>query len=252
MSEQIDLNCDLGEWRTENGPERDEAIMQFITSCNIACGGHIGDERSMTKTVELAVKHGVKIGAHPSYPDKEHFGRVVQEITEGELRDSLKQQIEALKNILERKGEPLHHIKPHGALYNQSAKNELLARLVMEVIQESAPDIPVYLSPGSVSKIVAEEFGIPVVTEVFADRAYEEDLSLRSRSLKGAVLDNEQAILEQLELMIFQKKVNTWSGKLLSLHPETVCLHSDTPGATALAKSIHQFLESRDVEIVAP
>lgn len=252
MAECIDLNCDLGEWKTKDGFQRDETIMPYITSCNIACGGHIGDQQSVRETVELALRYGVKVGSHPSYPDKEHFGRVVPDIDEKELGYSLRTQIELVRNTVENHGETLHHVKPHGALYNHAAKDEKTARLVMEVIRESAPDVSVYLPPGSVSKVIAEEYGIPVVTEVFADRAYEDDLSLRSRGLEGAVLTDKATVLEQLELMIIRKKVNSYSGKLLSIHPETVCLHSDTPGATRLAASINSFLKSRDVEITAP
>ena len=249
----IDLNCDLGEWREANGTEKDAKIMPYITSCNIACGGHIGDEESMRKTIHLAKKHGVKIGAHPAYPDMVNFGREVLVMPPDHLELTIKSQIQLFKELLDEAGEPLHHIKPHGALYNHAAQDKETAYSIVKVIKSLFEnEVPLYAQQNSVLAEVAEEAGLKVVYEVFADRAYEDDLSLRSRKLDGAVLYNTSEVLQQVENMVVKGTVNTHSGETKLITPQTVCLHSDTEGSIELAKEIHQFLESKDVEITAP
>ncbi len=250
MKKSIDLNCDLGEWKTSEGASRDESIMPFISSCNIACGGHIGNEESMRSTIRLAERFGVKIGIHPSYPDKKNFGRVVMDISTEELEESLLTQISTFKKYLDKEGAMLHHIKPHGALYNQAAKDQRIAEIVISVIRQTALNVPIYLPPNSESKRIAIEAGLKVVQEVFADRAYEEDLSLRDRTLEGAVIDDERDILIQLKSMVFKNEVLTYSGNNIPISAETICLHSDTNGAVQLAKTIHKFLKNNGIEII--
>lgn len=252
MNKKIDLNCDLGEWITNEGPALDEAIMPFISSCNIACGGHIGDEESIKKTIALAQKFNVALGAHPSYPDKENFGRKVMDIDPFELKNSIKTQIRTFLNCLKGSGASLHHIKPHGALYNRAAKDQKVAELLLNAIKSVAPEIIIYLPGGSVSAEMAEDFGFKVIYEVFADRMYEDDLSLRSRLLPNAILDDESDVLAQLRHLIFDEEVITYSGKTRSIKAESVCLHSDTPGAINLAKTINSFLNEHGVTITAP
>lgn len=251
MKKRIDLNCDLGEWKTSDGALRDEAIMPFISSCNIACGGHIGDEESMRTTIRLAKRFGVSIGVHPSYPDTENFGRVVMDISPKELKDSIRDQLQTFSRFLKDEGESLHHIKPHGALYNQAAKDQETAEVIVSVIKQFVENIPVYLPPNSVSKKIACDAGLRVISEVFADRVYEEDLSLRDRKLDGALLEDGDDVIAQLRSMIFEHEVLTYPGKLKAINAETVCLHSDTPGAIQLAKTIHEFLTSNGVEIIS-
>jgi len=250
MKKRIDLNCDLGEWKTSGGASLDESIMPFISSCNIACGGHIGNEESMRSTIRLAEKYGVKIGIHPSYPDKKNFGRIVMDISSEELEQSLYNQMSTFKKYLDNEGAILHHIKPHGALYNQAAKDQKIAKIVISVIKQMDLKIPIYLPPISVSKRLAVKAGLKVVQEVFADRAYEIDLSLRDRSLNGAVIDNEKDILTQLKSMVFKNEVLTYSGIIKPIIAETICLHSDTNGAVQLAKTIHEFLKNNGIEII--
>tara|TARA_R110000868_G_scaffold383578_7_gene650680 strand:- start:31342 stop:32100 length:759 start_codon:yes stop_codon:yes gene_type:complete len=251
MKKRIDLNCDLGEWLTEKGSAVDEAIMPFITSCNVACGGHIGDEESMQATILLANKYGVALGAHPSYPDRENFGRTVMDISSEKLAESLKSQIESFKSLVEKAGMVLHHIKPHGALYNHASIDEKTAKTILSVVKSIDPNIMVYLPENSISANVAQEFGLNVVYEVFADRAYENDLSLRDRSLEGAVLEDQADIIAQLRSMILKGEVLTHCGIYKSISSETVCLHSDTKGAIQLAETIHKFLTTNGVEITA-
>ncbi len=251
MKKRIDLNCDLGEWRSDDGPMLDKAIMPYITSCNIACGGHIGNEITMSKTVRLAKKNGVKIGAHPSYPDRPGFGRRVMEIDPDRLKNNLKDQILALKMILEEEDEPLHHIKPHGALYNQASIDKDTAQLIVETVRELGLKTIIYGQPGSELEKAVQESGMVFCSEVFADRVYEDDLTLRSRTHEDAVLSEKSEVLSQIFEMVIEEKVSTYSGEKRPIHAETICLHSDTKGADVLAKGIHQFLRKHGVSVLA-
>ena len=249
MQKKIDLNCDLGEWRTKEGAALDETIMPFISSCNIACGGHIGDEESMRTTITLAQKYGVAVGAHPGYPDPANFGRVVMDIDTELLKESIVDQLTLFKSYLDEFGAELHHIKPHGALYNQAVKDETTAKVVVSAINQVCPGITVYLPEGSLSADIAKEEGLRVIHEVFADRVYEDDLQLRSRSLQGAVLHKEAEVIAQVHQLVLDGKVLTYSGIKKSIKAETICLHSDTPGAITLAKTINSFLSLHGVTI---
>jgi UPF0271 protein len=249
MKKNIDLNCDLGEWRTDQGPDLDKAIMPFISSCNIACGGHIGNEITMRWTVILAKKYNVKVGAHPSYPDREGFGRRLIEMSPEKLKNSIKDQILSLKEIADVEGVDIHHIKPHGALYNAASKYRDIAKIVSESVKELGLDIPVYGQAGSEFEKAAKISGLEFCAEVFADRVYEDDLSLRSRKLDGSVLHNKEEVLAQIFEIVIEEKVSTFSGMKLDIKADTICLHSDTSGAGELARNIHQFLKNHGVEI---
>lgn len=251
MKTSIDLNCDLGEWRSEYGPDLDKAIMPYISSCNIACGGHIGDEISMRWTVILAKKNKVKVGAHPSYPDRAGFGRRQLEITGERLKNSIKDQILSLKEIADGEGVPLHHIKPHGALYNAVSANKDIAGSVAEAIKELSLSVIVYGQSGTEFEKAVRNNDLKFCSEVFADRAYENDLMLRSRSENGAVLHEKEEVLTQIFKMVVEEKVITYEGKELPINAETICLHSDTKGSQELARNIHQFLKNHGVRITA-
>lgn len=251
MKTNIDLNCDLGEWRTDDGSDLDKAIMPYISSCNIACGGHIGNEISMRWTVILAKKNNVKIGAHPSYPDRVGFGRQQLEMDSDDLKNSIKNQILSLKEIAEAEGMNLHHVKPHGALYNAASKNRGVARAVAEAIKELGLNILVYGQAGSEFERAAKKNGLQFCAEVFADRAYEDDLSLRSRNLDGAVLHSNKDVLLQIFEMTVEENVTTYTGKKLPIKAETICLHSDTKGSRELAKNIYQFLKNHGIGIAS-
>lgn len=251
MDRKIDLNCDLGEWRDEGSPSIDEAIMPFVSSCNVACGGHIGDDESMFATVKLASKHNVAIGAHPGYPDRVNFGRVIMDIKPQELEDSLRAQILSLKTIVEKEDLELHHIKPHGALYNRAAKDRQTAEIVVSVIKSISSDIPVYLPPNSISREVAMAENLTIINEAFADRMYEDDLSLRLRSFDNAVLHKAEDVIAQLRNIVFNEKVLSSTSKYVPIKAETVCLHSDTKGAIWLARTINEFLRRNGVTIAA-
>ena len=247
----IDLNCDLGEWVDENDSKRDAAIMPYITSCNIACGGHIGDEESMLATIKLAYDNNVAIGAHPSYPDKENFGRKVIEITDYELKKSLMQQLEVFTSYVEKEGAHLHHIKPHGALYNEASINNKVAQIIVSAILSSDFRVPVYCQQGSKLDQVVTQSGLATIYEVFADRAYETQLMLRSRRLKGAVLHEKEAVFEHIHRMIIEGNVKTYSGQVHPINADTICLHSDTEGSVELAREINMYLKSNGVQIAS-
>ncbi len=241
---QIDINADVGEG-VGNEPE----IMSYLSSCNIACGGHAGNLETMTKVVQLAKKHNVKIGAHPSFPDKTNFGRVEMNISAADLHSSLKHQIRTLQNILHTENVQLHHIKPHGALYNLAAKDEKTAKVIIEVIKNIALPLKLYAPFNSVIARMAIEEQIDVIYEAFADRSYNEDLSLVSRKNDNAVLGNKDDILQHVLLMIKAQKVKTISGVEVLLKASTFCVHGDTKNAKEILKYLNLELPRNRIKI---
>lgn len=250
MLSKIDLNCDLGEFYGMYDEMRDSRIMPFISSCNIACGFHSGDPVAIMKTVKLAMNNEVAIGAHPSYPDLQGFGRRIMNLSQQELEACVLYQVSALKGITESMGGSLHHVKPHGALYNHAAKDEETAVGVVKALVQVQKDMLIYAPANSVLSSVAEDAGLGVRSEVFADRRYEDDLSLRSRKLEGAVLEQKEEVLKQLTDFL-NGVVHTQDGLELPIEAETICLHSDTEGAAELAKEINDFLNIHDVTITS-
>ncbi|WP_409029111.1 LamB/YcsF family protein [Gracilimonas sediminicola] len=250
MIKKIDLNCDLGEFYGMYDERRDSKIMPYISSCNIACGFHSGDPVTISKTIELALEHEVAIGAHPSYPDLQGFGRRIMNLSTEELEACILYQVSALKGMTESLGGKLHHVKPHGALYNHAAKDEGVALGIAKAIVQIQKDMMIYAPAESKLAKVAKDVGLEVRSEVFADRQYEDDLSLRSRSLDGAVLHEKKSVLKQMASFL-DGVVHTQGGLDLPITAETVCLHSDTEGAAELAKEIHDFLEKHEVEITS-
>lgn len=240
----IDLNCDLGE---HPGESLDEAIMPFLSSCNIACGGHAGNEDSVRASILLAQQHGVAIGAHPGFPDKVNFGRLVPKISTQELRTSLTNQVNLVKRECDKLGASLHHVKPHGALYNLAAKEPSISALICEFIAQIDPTLKLYGLADSVTETVAKGSGVAFIAEGFADRKYESDKSLRSRSKTGAVLSNETDVLQQVEELVLNERV--FSDQWIALNVKTICLHSDTQGAVNLAKKIRAHLEKNGIRI---
>lgn len=241
---RIDLNCDVGE-----GVGNEASLFPFISSCNIACGGHAGDTDSMLKTARLARNHGVKIGAHPSYPDRDHFGRVHMELTVDVLQESIEQQITALQEVLTPLEIPLHHIKAHGALYNDLAKGGSLALQYLEVLERFGKDILVYAPCGSPFVQLARERGFQVWEEAFADRAYEADGSLVSRKKPGAVLTTPEAVSTQVREMALSGRVRCIDGSYFSLNANTICLHGDTPNAGEILTFLIKSLTEDSIQI---
>ncbi len=234
----IDINSDLGE-----GMGNDAHIMPFISSCNIACGAHAGDIGTMEKTIDLALKYKVKIGAHPSYPDRKNFGRKVMEIDPEQLSQSLLEQVQSLNIILHKKGTSLHHIKPHGALYNEAAVNPEIAQLIIDLVKKHFPECVLYVPDQSVIGRLAAENSLNIQFEVFADRNYQDDLSLVSRNETNAIIRDTDMVKEHLLRMVNEGLVKTVTGNLKPIKANTICVHGDHPEALALSKVIFELFK---------
>ncbi len=243
----IDLNSDLGE---QADATLDEGIMPYISSCNIACGGHAGDAASVRRTIDLAVKNNVAIGAHPGFPDRENFGRVIMEIDPDELAESIKEQVSLVKRIAEEAGKEMHHVKPHGALYNLASVDPDTSRLIINTLLEIDPNIRLYGLSHSETEREAKEAKIDFVGEAFADRKYELNKTLRNRKFDDAMIHQENEVLSQVENITFHQRVFN-DETALDIHAETICLHSDTEGAVNLAKAIREHLEGKGATIAA-
>lgn len=222
----IDINCDIGE-----GTPDEALLFPFITSCNIACGGHAGDEASMGEAVRLAIKNRLKIGAHPSYPDRDNFGRLHMEMPAAEFKAAIREQLAALDKILLREKAIMHHIKPHGALYNDLVADPGLAALFLEGISAYKNQCRIYIPWGSAIAAEAQSQAYKIVYEAFGDRRYTADGRLVSRRLAGAVIEDPKAVMEQLLMMIREQRVKTMNGTLIHIEARTFCIHGDTPAA---------------------
>ncbi|WP_420399856.1 5-oxoprolinase subunit PxpA [Flagellimonas sp.] len=240
----IDINCDVGE-----GVGNEALIFPLISSCNVACGGHAGDLDTMTQVVKLAKRYGIRVGAHPSYPDKANFGRAVMGISDEELHDSILNQLQEFDTILHQESVKLEHIKAHGALYNESAKNERVALLLLDAIKAYGANVPLYAPFGSVMASIAKESGYEVHYEAFGDRSYNLDLSLVSRTLPNAVIQEPAKVLEQVLPIIKKGKIVTLSGETADIEAQTICIHGDTPSAFEILMYLSQQLPQHGVEI---
>lgn len=243
MHYSIDLNCDMGE-----GMANDALLMPLISSANIACGYHAGDENLMQQTIELALLHQVKIGAHPSFPDRENFGRTNMHFTAAEVTDMLKIQIELLSKIALKMNTRLHHVKPHGALYNMASKDKTISSAICTAIFETDPALVVYAQSGSVLIATAESMNLKTCSEVFADRSYQPDGSLTPRSAPHALLQTEQEVIAQVLQMVLQQTVIA-ENQAIAVKAETICIHGDGVHALDFAKSIYQACKSNHIAI---
>ena len=238
----IDLNCDMGESYGRFKIGNDEAIMPLISSCNIACGFHGGDPTTIRKTIQMAIYHKVKIGAHPSYPDLAGFGRRKMVIPRIDLFNHLLYQISAIKGMVECEGGKLHHVKPHGALYNDMAKDAQLANIVLEAVSKFDQDIITYGLAGKIWVNLARNFDMPYKEEGFSDRAYKNNLFLVSRGKPNAIIKTVEERIEQASNMILNNEVKTESGDLRPIEVDTICIHGDDPLALETASSIRNII----------
>ena len=229
----IDINCDMGE-----GMGNDEAIMPFITSANIACGYHAGDEETMRKTIQLAKQHGVHIGAHPSFLDRENFGRTEINTTPGEVYQLVTAQLVLFKKIADDENAVIHHVKPHGALYNMSAKDPALAKVIAQAVKDFDETLVLFGLSGSVSITKAKAAGLKTCSEVFADRTYRDDGSLTPRSQPDALVEDEEKAVAQVLQMVQKGTVTSVSGKEVPIVAETVCIHGDGKNAVPFARRL--------------
>ena len=238
----IDINCDMGELNELMDDGTYEALMDHVTSINVACGGHAGDDVMMNTMIELAKGKKVNIGAHPSYPDKENFGRYEIDISISDLKDSISTQIINLIDIANKNGSELSHVKPHGALYNKAAEDKGLAMLIGEVVKSIDPLLPILCLAGSQMITVLESIGLKAMPESFADRTYEPDGTLRKRSYSNALINNPQIASKQAFNIYYKKRIIAHEGSEFSIDSETICIHSDTENALKIAKAVKQKL----------
>jgi len=227
MTLRIDLNCDMGELPDA---AHEAALMQYITSANIACGGHAGDDAIMERTAHLAIERGVRIGAHPGYPDPANFGRIEIPMTLAEIEATVFQQVQRLDAIVRRLGGQIVHVKPHGALYNVAVRNREVARAIGSGVARWNSAIPIFGLAGSPMLDVWREMNLPATAEAFADRRYEPDGSLRSRKFPDALITDPAAAAAQA-LRLAQEGV-----------AQTICVHGDTPGAVEILKACREAL----------
>ncbi len=249
---RIDLNCDMGESFGAYKLGMDEAVIEYITSANIACAWHAGDPSVMSHTVAIAVEHGVGVGAHPGYPDLLGFGRRNLDCTMDELRNYVIYQVGALQAFCSAYGTCLQHVKPHGALYLTAVENEDVARAVAEAIVQVNPDLLYVALAGAKGQLmtrIGQEVGLKVVYEAFPDRAYSPEGTLVSRRLPGAVIKDPQAVSERALKMVQEGVVIAADGTTIPLKAQTLCVHGDNPEAVALVKGIRQTLEADGVAV---
>ncbi len=248
---KIDLNCDMGEsygaWRMG----ADAEIMPLISSANIACGFHGGDPATIRKTVRLAVDNGVAVGAHPSLPDLQGFGRRVMKISPQDMYDLVVYQAGAVEAFARAAGARLHHVKCHGALYNMAAIDEALSEAMARAVKDLGDDVILYALSKSKSHDTAKKSGVRVAGEVFADRGYSDDGTLAPRDRPGGMIEDAARAVKQALAMIEEGYVTSLSGKRVPVSADTLCLHGDQPGAVPFAKELRQAFSARGIEIAA-
>ena len=229
----------------------DADVLPNISSANVACGAHAGDPTVMRRTVRLAKQHGVAVGAHPGFADLQGFGRREMQVDPAEVEDSLVAQIGALAAIAKAEGVPLQHVKAHGALYNQAARDRRLADAIAKAIASFDPTLVMFCLPGSKMVEAGLAAGLQVAAEGFADRAYEPDGSLTPRSRAGAVIHDATVVVERAIRMVRDGVVLTTTGQRIPLRIDTICVHGDTPGAADLTRRIRAGLENAGVGVRA-
>jgi UPF0271 protein len=246
----IDLNCDLGEsfgpWEMGN----DAAMIELATSVNVACGFHAGDADIMRKTVELAKARGVSVGAHPGYRDLHGFGRrPIPGMTSSEIENLVAYQIGALQAIATAAGHKVTHVKAHGALSNVACEDDMTARAIANAIKSVDPALVFVVLANSKLVQAGEAANLPIVHEVFADRAYEDDGQLVSRRKAGAVLHDAKQIADRVVRMVEDGAVVSVTGKVIKMRTDTVCIHGDTPGAVEIARGVREALGERGISV---
>lgn len=244
MKKYIDINCDVGE-----GMGNESQLFPHISSCNVACGGHAGDKITMQQVVSLAKNHQLRIGAHPSYPDRSNFGRISMSISAKELIITIEEQIHTLMLICEQEQVKLHHIKAHGALYNDIAKDVKLAEIFLEAAEKHKEVLFLYVPVNSVLEQMALERGFMIKREAFADRNYNENYSLVSRKESNAIISNPQLVCEHLARMVQNKKLITVKGVEKTMEADTYCIHGDTSNALQILVYLSKELPKQNIFI---
>lgn len=243
---RIDLNCDLGE-----GAAHDAELMPLITSTNIACGGHAGDADTMRATVELALQHGVAIGAHPGLEDRAYFGRRELPLTPAEAHALVRRQIEVLNQVARSCGGRIAHVKPHGALYNLAARDAAVAQAIAAAVRESDPKLIFFGLAGSELLSAGRACGLQVASEVFADRTYQPDGSLTPRSRPDALIVDAAVAVAQVLRLVREGSVRATDGTSVAITADTVCVHGDGPRAVEFARRLREELAAAGVALQA-
>jgi len=235
---QPDINCDMGE-----GIGSDELIMPFISSASIACGYHAGDADTIQQTIKACIQHNVAIGAHPSFFDRNNFGRTEMNLPVDDLYDLVTQQLIIFSEVADSFARRINHVKPHGALYNMSAKYALMANVIAKAVKDFDESLILFGLSGSHSVVEAEKIGLRTANEVFADRTYRDDGSLTPRSQPNALIEDAEQVVRQVLQMIKEGTVTTVSGKIIPVVAETICIHGDGKHAVEFAKAIYNAVK---------
>lgn len=244
MRQSIDLNCDLGE-----GMGTDRALLELVSSANIACGGHAGDEATMTACVRQAAARAVAIGAHPGFCDRENFGRLPQDLSSEAMTELIHEQVSRLQRICQHENAKLSHVRAHGALGNLTDANDAAARILAASIAKQFPTLALMTLGGSAVECAASRAGLKVVRQFFSDRSYDDEGQLVARPIDGSVLHDQADILARLLGALDSGKLRSINGKLLAVEFDSICVHGDTPGALALAETIRKQLENNGIAI---
>jgi UPF0271 protein len=248
---RIDLNADVGEAATEAGLQAELSLIPHLTSVNVACGGHAGDRETMARTVRAASAHGVSVGAHPAYIDRESFGRRALSLPHDVVRAMVADQVSTLIAVARAQRVLVTHVKPHGALYNQAARDLELASAVAEAVRENSTELWFVGLAGSALLEAGRQAGLQVVAEAFVDRAYEPDGSLVPRVQPGAVRDQPEAAARQALMIARDHHVIAIDGSRIAIEAGTLCVHGDTAGALAIAEGVRRTLEAAGVRVAA-
>ena len=247
---EININCDLGEKSKHHSNHNDPKLLDIVNSANIACGYHAGDEETMSQVVSISKKNGVSIGAHPSFKDPENFGRKRMNLSSEEIRKLIIDQYEILQKIASSKGANVTHIKPHGALNNMACEDIDLANLLAKSINEISKEL-IYLVPtGSKMEEAAKKFNMKIACEIFADRNYEDDGNLVSRSKPHAIITDSEVAKKHVLNMINNQALNCYSGKKIPCSIDSICIHGDNESSLSTAKSIKKNLEENEISLV--
>ena len=246
MKKQIDINCDLGE-----GMEHDEAIMPFISSANIACGYHAGNEDTINRTIRLCLKYDVAIGAHPSFDDRHNFGRTEMIVPADELYDLISAQIQLMnESALNAEGK-LVHVKPHGALYNMAARDPDMAAIIVKAVKDFNEGLVLIGLSGSHLITEARKAGLRAMNEVFADRTYQDNGSLTPRTESNSIIESIRDLKMHVSSMILGDKILSVNGREISVAADTICLHGDNPHAPAFAKVLFEFIRNEGISVTS-
>lgn len=248
---RIDLNCDLGESYGAYKLGMDEEMLGLITSANVACGFHAGDPGVMRRTVQMALKHGVAVGAHPGLPDLIGFGRRNMDISPREAYDMVVYQMGALAAFVQSEGGRMQHVKPHGALYNMAAKSKELSEAIAEAVYKVDPELILFGLSGSELVRAGERIGLKTANEVFSDRTYQQDGSLTPRNQPDALITDDDQSVSQVIRMVKEGKVQTLQGSDIAISADTVCIHGDGAHAAVFAKRIREACEASGILIQA-